>query len=69
MRSEENMFLVVAQRQMESCLQSVVRNLHLLRRNVLDARQRLSWPETVVQGLWQNCIMINSSHLHKTDKF
>lgn len=47
MKSEQNMFLVVAQRQMENCLQSVVRNLHLRRRNVLDARQRLSWPEMV----------------------
>lgn len=72
MRNERNMVLVVAQRQMENCLQSFVRNLHLFRRNGLGARmqgkgsagQRWWFP-----GLWQNFIMINSSHLHRTDKF
>lgn len=55
------MVLVVAQRQMENGLQSVVRNLHLLRRNVLGARMQGKGSAAQRQwlpGLWQNFIMI-----------
>lgn len=68
MRSEQNVVLVVAQRQMENRLQSVLRNLHLLRRSVLGARMQgkgSAGQRGWLPGLWHNFI----SHLHKTDKF
>lgn len=66
------MVLVVAQRQMENCLQSVVRNLHLLRRNVLGARMQgkgSAGQRRWLPGLRQNFIRLTAAICTKQTNF